>query len=78
LLPAETPIIIPDRTAHILGILSIVLGICSSGILGIILGIIGLTNAKTADNKALNIVGIIISVILLFLGSLIAAGISGK
>lgn len=61
-----------------MGILSIVLGICSSGILGIILGIIGLTNAKTADNKALNIVGIIISVILLFLGSLIAAGISGK
>lgn len=66
-----TPVSTPDSThpvnegssssssdGHTFGILAIILGLCSSGLLGIILGIIGLGKSTTAEDKKLNYIGI--------------------
>jgi hypothetical protein len=43
---------------HLFGILAIILGLCSSGLLGIILGIIGLNKSTNPEDKKLNYIGI--------------------
>jgi hypothetical protein len=68
--PYDAPEVVNDRGPHILGILSLVLGVFSLGVLGLILGIIGLSTARKVDNRILNIVGIIISAFMLILAAL--------
>jgi hypothetical protein len=54
----------PDEgSAKTLGILALVLGLLSSAILGVILGAIGLQEAKTPETRKLNLLGIWIPIL---------------
>ena len=55
-----------EKTARTCGILSIVFG-CLGGIIGIILGIVGLSKAKKKENIQLNWIGISIGIAILII-----------
>ncbi len=63
-----------DSTGLVLGILSICLGI-TTGLIGLICGIIGLITSKTSQAKKLNIIGTLISSIII-IGEIIIISIA--
>lgn len=87
-----TPIVTPETShptsevsssgtsdAKTFGILAIVLGLCTDGLLGIILGIVGLSKSKTKEEKTLNYLGIFLPIgiwVLIWVIILISLGVA--
>jgi hypothetical protein len=81
--PTETSSSSGSSDARTFGVLAIVLGFVSDGLLGIILGIIGLSKSKTKEEKTLNYLGIFLPigvwvliwiVVVIVIGAAAAAG----